>query len=92
MKHIPKASAINDSLIYDPEYNLYGLIYQIEGMGAASPYQFILTDSASHFVRGALYFEVTPNNDSLSPVIEFLQDDIRHLLSTFRWDAKASGK
>jgi gliding motility-associated lipoprotein GldD len=92
MKHIPKASAINDSLVYDPENNLYGLIYEIEGMGAASPCQFILTDSASHFVRGALYFEVTPNNDSLSPVIDFLQDDIRHLLRTFRWDATASGR
>lgn len=85
MKHIPKASAINDSLILDRERNLYGLVYQIEGMGAASPCQFFVTDSTDHFVRGALYFDVVPNNDSLAPVIDFLQKDIEHLLSTFTW-------
>jgi len=85
MKHIPKASAINDSLILDRERKLYGLVYQIEGMGAASPCQFFVTDSTDHFVRGALYFDVVPNNDSLAPVIDFLQKDIEHLLSTFTW-------
>ncbi|MEE4257644.1 MAG: gliding motility lipoprotein GldD [Bacteroidales bacterium] len=85
MKHIPKASAINDSLILDRERKLYGLVYYIEGMGAASPCQFFVTDSTRHFVRGALYFDVVPNNDSLAPVIDFLQKDIEHLLSTFQW-------
>lgn len=85
MKHIPKASAINDSLILDREKKMYGLIYHIEGMGAASPYQFFITDSTRHFVRGALYFDVVPNNDSLAPVIDFLRKDIEHLLATFRW-------
>ena len=85
MKHIPKASAINDSLIYDREKKVYGLIYQIEGMGAASPCQFFITDSTEHFVRVALYFDVVPNNDSLAPVIAFIRKDIDHLLSTFEW-------
>ncbi len=85
MKHIPKASAINDSLIYDRERKVYGLIYQIEGMGAASPCQFFITDSTTHFVRGALYFDVVPNNDSLAPVIAFIRKDIDHLLNTFEW-------
>ncbi|MCD4724601.1 MAG: gliding motility lipoprotein GldD [Bacteroidales bacterium] len=85
MKHIPKASAINDSLLLDRNKKIYGLIYYIEGMGAASPCQFFLTDSADHFVRGALYFDVVPNNDSLAPVIGFLEEDIRHMLSTFEW-------
>jgi len=85
MKHIPKASAINDSLILDRDRNLYGLIYYIDGMGAASPCQFFVTDSSKHFVRGALYFDVIPNNDSLAPVIDFLKKDIEHLLATFNW-------
>ena len=85
MKHIPKASAIKDSLIFDTSRDVYGMIYQIEGMGAASPCQFFVTDSVRHFVRGALYFEVEPNNDSLSPVITFIRKDIEHLLGTFRW-------
>ncbi len=85
MKHIPKASSINDSLILDRERDIYGLIYYIEGVGAASPCQFFITDSAEHFVRGALYFDVVPNNDSLAPVIGFLKKDIEHLLATFAW-------
>jgi len=85
MKHIPKASGINDSLILDREKNLYGLIYHIDGMGAASPCQFFITDSNTHFVRGALYFDVVPNNDSLAPVINFLKKDIEHFLATFSW-------
>jgi gliding motility-associated lipoprotein GldD len=87
-KHIPKADAISDSLIVDRDRNVFGLIYEIEGSGAASPCQFFLTDSISHFVRGALYFNVVPNNDSLEPVIDFITDDIEHLIDTFKWVEK----
>jgi gliding motility-associated lipoprotein GldD len=85
VKHIPKADAINDSLVYRPEDRVYGLIYYIDGAQAASPCQFFVTDSSSHFLRGALYFNVSPNNDSLAPVIDFIQEDIRHMLKTFKW-------
>jgi len=85
VKHIPKANAIDDSLIFDREKNIYGLLYEIHGGNAASPVQFFVTDSTRHFVRGALYFNVKPNNDSLQPVIDFLRKDIDHLIGTFRW-------
>jgi len=85
LKHIPKADAINDSLIYRPGDRVFGLLYDIEGTGAASPFQFFVTDSAYHFLRGALYFNTPPNNDSLSPVIDFIREDIVHMLETFQW-------
>lgn len=85
IKHIPKAEAINDTLIYRPESRVFGLIYYIEGSVAASPCQFFVTDSTSHFLRGALYFNISPNNDSLEPVIRFIEQDIKHLVSTFKW-------
>ena len=85
-KHIPKADAIYDSVIIDRSRNIFGLIYQIEGSEVASPYQFLLTDSTNHFVRGALYFNVIPNNDSLQPVIDFIEEDIDHLINTFQWN------
>ena len=85
VKHIPKADAIDDSLIYRPEDRVYGLIYYIGGAGAASPCQFFVTDSSDHFLRGALYFNTTPNNDSLAPVIDLIESDIRHILATFQW-------
>jgi gliding motility-associated lipoprotein GldD len=85
IKHIPKADAIYDSLIVDRDRNVFGLVYQIEGTEVASPYQFFLTDSTSNFVRGALYFNVVPNNDSLEPVINYLEKDLDHFINTFRW-------
>jgi len=85
MKHIPKASAIDEIRIDHEAVNVHGLIYDIKGAGAASPYQFFATDSTRHFIRGALYFNVLPNNDSLAPVIEFLKGDIRHMLETLKW-------
>jgi gliding motility-associated lipoprotein GldD len=85
VKHIPKADAIEDSLIYRPEDRVFGLVYFIDGMQAASSCQFFVTDSTSRFLRGALYFNVPPNNDSLAPVIDFIRDDIRHMLKTFTW-------
>jgi len=85
MKHIPKARAIDDSVIIRREDKVYGLLYRIDGMEAASPLQFILTDSSDHFVRGALYFNFAPNNDSLQPIINRLEEDVHHLLSTFKW-------
>lgn len=86
MKHIPKASSIENNAYENPAQQVYGLTYTISGVAAASPYQFYLTDSTRHFVRGALYFNTVPNNDSLAPVIEFLKEDINHLIETFKWN------
>ncbi len=85
-RHIPKATAINEELFRNEEGGVYGMIYQIRGREAASPLQFYATDSLNHFLRGALYFDVRPNNDSLAPVIQFIEEDVRHLLNTMEWD------
>jgi len=84
-KHIPKASAISQQEYINSENKVFGLTYEIRGADAASPYQFYLTDSTHHFLRGALYFNLVPNNDSLQPVIEFLKEDVQHIISTLRW-------
>jgi len=85
LKHMSKASGIRQIAITDPSRKMYGLVYEINGMGAASPYQFYLTDSTLHFMRGSLYFDVVPNNDSLAPVIDFVKKDIQHLFETIHW-------
>jgi gliding motility-associated lipoprotein GldD len=84
-KHIPKASSISQREFADPVNKVFGLVYNIKGADAASTYQFYLTDSTSNFLRGALYFDLVPNNDSLSPVIDFLKADIEQMIATFRW-------
>jgi len=84
-KHIAKADAINEIPIINHERRIYGLIYDVEGSGAASPLQFFVTDSNKHFLRGALYFNVKPNNDSLQPVIQFIRKDIDRLVESLEW-------
>lgn len=84
-KHIPKANAINENIYINEADNVYGLVYNIEGSQAASPLQFYLTDSTKHFVRAALYFNFTPNNDSLTPIIEYIKQDITVFIETFTW-------
>jgi gliding motility-associated lipoprotein GldD len=60
------------------------LIYTIGG-NVATRYQFTATDTTKHFLRGALYFDVTPNADSLKPASDFIERDIEHLLLSLKW-------
>lgn len=50
-----------------------------------SQYQFFVHDSTNHFLRGAVYFPVANKNDSLAPVIDYVKEDIHHLLTTLSW-------
>ena len=77
------ATSIRDSLFVNPQ-GVTGIIFRVGG-DAATPLQFFMTDSARHFVRGALYFEATPNADSLRPAVDFVSRDIGNLVRTFRW-------
>ena len=82
-KHTYKASSIEDSLISTP-LGVHGIFFNVGG-NAATAKQFFVSDSTSHFLRGALYFDTTPNADSLSIVNDFLQQDMNHLINTLRW-------
>lgn len=82
-KHTVKASSIRDSILVTPN-GIAGVFFYVGG-NAATGRQFFLSDSTKHFLRGALYFDTTPNDDSLSIVNNFLEEDMRHLINTFRW-------
>ncbi len=84
-KHIPKANAINEQMYLNQERKVYGITYDIKGSEAASPFQFYLTDSTNHFFRAALYFNFSPNNDSLEPVINYLKEDLQLMIESFKW-------
>jgi gliding motility-associated lipoprotein GldD len=77
VRHQIKATGLNESVIYRDSSKVYGLLYDIEG-NTASSVQFYLTDSTHHFLRGALYFNVSPNIDSLKLVVDYLRKDIIH--------------
>ena len=77
------SNSINDSLISTPN-GIHGVFFKVGG-NAATAKQFFLSDTVKNFLRGALYFDVTPNADSLKPVQDFLQADMDHMINTFRW-------
>ena len=84
MKHISKASGIEEETLSDALSKKYGTIFHVKG-SAASALQFYLTDSTKNFVRASLYFYAPPNPDSLAPVLAFVEQDIRHMLESFQW-------
>ena len=82
-QHTYKASAIEDSEIVTPN-GIHGMYFTLTG-NTATANQFFLTDSTKHFLRGALYFAATPNEDSIGIVNDFLKKDLLHLINSLRW-------
>ena len=83
-RHVMKTDAIMKQPFVNQEYNVYGMLYQLEG-NVASPLQFVLTDSVANFFRASLLFNNVPNQDSIAPVLDYIKTDVRRLLESFRW-------
>ena len=82
-EHEVKADAIEIERM-DFEDGGMNLTWHIQG-NAASPLQFLSTDGNDQFLRGALYFELRRNADSLNPVITRLSADVNHLVAHLDW-------
>ncbi|WP_347159601.1 gliding motility lipoprotein GldD [Pontibacter chitinilyticus] len=85
-KHQIKAYSIEESEIKTPTGDVAS-VFELTGE-VPSQFQFYVTDSTKHFLRGALYFNTATQNDSLAPVIEYVKKDIVHLLNTLQWQEK----
>lgn len=83
--HFNYSSGIDEQKFVDPVHHIYGTTYRLKGQNVASTYQFWVTDSTHHFLRGSLYIDCTPNNDSLAPVLTYIQEDMNHLIESIRW-------
>lgn len=82
-QHTYKASAIEPQPFTTPN-GIEGVYFTLKG-NTATGNQFFATDTVRHFLRGALYFSATPNEDSLRPVNNFLRADLQHLINTLQW-------
>ena len=82
-EHEVKADAIE---VRQRQYDEGGMAmtWRISG-DAASPLQFLRTNGQDRFLRGALYFELRPNADSLAPVVARIEADVDHLLNAMTW-------
>ena len=84
-EHDKFSSGVIERAYSNKEAKVYGYVFEIKGSKVASPYQFYVTDSVRHFLRGALYFDSKPNNDSLAPIIQRVTEDLDYMISTFEW-------
>ncbi len=82
--HKKRANYIGERRVSRPQAEVYGFVFEIEGP-AASNFQFYLTDSTDHFLRGALYFNAKARPDSIAPVFEFVREDALKMIETMEW-------
>lgn len=83
-EHHNMASGIQPLEFVNEEKKVYGRCYKLMGEVAVN-YVFYVTDSAKHYFAGKLYFEAHPNYDSLQPCIDYIAEDIEHLVGTIQW-------
>lgn len=82
-KHQIKAYSIDETMIKTPLGKI-ATIFELEG-DVPSQFQFYITDTTHHFLRGALYFRTSTKNDSLAPVIAYIKKDIIVMLNSLKW-------
>lgn len=82
-KHQIKAYSIDETLVKTPDGKT-AVIAELDGE-VPSQFQFTMTDSIQNFLRGAVYFNVKVQNDSLQPAIEYVKKDAMHLINTLKW-------
>jgi gliding motility-associated lipoprotein GldD len=85
-KHQIKAYGIEEVVILTP--NGYSAVVAELTGEVPTQFQFFVTDSTTHFLRGALYFNTALKNDSLAPVIEYIKIDLAHLINTVTFEKK----
>lgn len=82
-KHTSRASSIDEQVVqFRP--GVSGILYTLGGESASAT-QFFVTDSTRHFLRGAVYFNVAPNADSLAPVQDYIRKDVLRMLKSLEW-------
>lgn len=84
-KHTVKADGIEETPFMERDKGRFGMVYDLKG-DVATAVQFFVTDSTDNFLRGSLYFNAAPNRDSLNPIIDFLREDIIHMIETTQWN------
>ncbi|WP_207505950.1 gliding motility lipoprotein GldD [Telluribacter humicola] len=82
-KHQIRASSIQEQTV-QTRSGRTATLFRLEG-DVPTPFQFYTTDTTTHFLRGAIYFPTATKNDSLAPVIEYIQQDVMRMLNTLQW-------
>ena len=65
---------------------VYASIINIKG-DVTSPYQFYATDSVNNLIIGILSLKSKTKYDSVLPALDYLRNDIYHLIGSIKWSA-----
>ena len=84
-EHKIKADKIDFKQLINNKKRVFGTFFELKG-NVATNFQFYLTDSLNHFLRGEVLLNCRPNYDSLLPSINYLKTDLLHLIETFEWN------
>jgi gliding motility-associated lipoprotein GldD len=82
-KHQVKADSQTESVI-TLKNGKKAVVIEIEGE-VPSHFQFYMTDTLNHYLRGAAYINAPTLNDSLRPLVDFMKEDCMHILETLNW-------
>lgn len=81
-KHAAKVSAIEENYITDTLVKKKGIKFYIKGESASFIQFFFIYEK--NFFRGAVYFETSPNYDSLLPLINYINLDVDTFIYSLR--------
>lgn len=82
-KHGTRLQAIDD--IVSQHEQGYGVkLYELEG-DVPTVFQFSITDTTHNYFRAALYVPYANKNDSIRPILQYVRNDMMHMLETFRF-------
>jgi len=81
-KHSQKASEITETPILNKQGK--GVFFEMYGE-VPTPAQFYFTDTTQHAVMASFYFFTALKNDSLAPVIQYMKNDMKHLVESIQW-------
>lgn len=84
-EHKIMADKIDFEQIIEPQKSVFGTFFELKG-NVATNFQFYLTDSSQHFLRGEILLNCRPNYDSLRPTLQYLKTDLQTLIKSFKWN------
>jgi gliding motility-associated lipoprotein GldD len=86
-QHTAVATGITEKVYSNDMSHVYGILYDIQG-NVATPIQVALTDSNRYFFNASLYFNITPNADSIAPAVKYIRKDIVRIMESFKVKSK----
>ena len=82
-----RPDAIRAGSYEDDQQKIYATLYDLSAE-SATPIQFVATDSTRYLLRGALYFDEPGKSDSIAPVVDYLTQEIIHLIESIETPAR----